>query len=598
MKKISMAILAALALLTAGTAPAQPAATPAQSTVAQVAHDGAFDALVSETLNEMWNLFPDQAVRFGNYKNAGLLMVPDAAQRAREAAFFEQRLRALANIDPKKLSEAKRIDHQIMVSQFESRRWYATTFRGWQWMPSTYNVGNTIGLLLNTQYAPLEARLRHVSARLETIPAYYTAAKANVSQPTLEHTQLGMTQNRGTLRLLGERLSEQVAASMLTPSEKALFTTRLTNAQKVIEDYIAHLGAIEKDLVASPDKARSFRIGRDLYAQKFAHDVRSSFSVTELHQRAIAEKASLHEAMEKRARALWPKVKGNAPMPTDRLQLIRAVIDEVSKQHVKREDFVEAIRKQIPALEKFVREKDLVDQDPTRPLVVRETPLYMRGGGAGASISAPGPFDPTANTYYNVTPLDGMSDADAASYLREYNDWTLQILNIHEAIPGHYTQLMHANKSPSVIKTIFGNGAMIEGWAVFSEKVMLDAGYGNNADEIWLMWMKWNLRSVVNTILDIEIQTMNMSREAAISMMTREAFQEQREANNKWLRATLSQVQLTTYYAGYAEITELRDAIRKQQGGKFSVKGFNNQFLSYGNAPVKSIRAMMLPAGG
>jgi uncharacterized protein (DUF885 family) len=465
-------------------------------------------------------------------------------------------------------------------------------------MPSSYNVGNTIGLLLNTPYAPLEARLRDVMARLASVPAYYDAAKSNINQPTLEHTQLGVTQNRGTLRVLGDRLSEQVAGSALTASEKEAFASRLTNARKSVEDYIAHLTTIEKDLVASPQKARSFRIGRDLYERKFAFDVQSGFTVSQLHQRAIAEKAAMHDAMEKRARALWPKYKGNAPMPADRLQLIRLVIDELSKQHVKREEFVDAIRQQIPALEKFVRDKDLLDQDASRPLVVRETPLYMRGGGAGASISAPGPFDPTANTYYNVTPLDGMSDADAASYLREYNNWTLQILNIHEAIPGHYTQLMHANKSPSLIKTIFGNGAMVEGWAVFSEKVMLDAGYGDNADEIWLMWMKWNLRSVVNTILDIEIQTMNMTREAAIGMMTREAFQEDKEATNKWLRATLSQVQLTSYFTGYAEITALRDAVRKQQGEKFSVKAFNNQFLSYGNAPVKSIRAMMLQSGG
>jgi uncharacterized protein (DUF885 family) len=170
----------------------------------------------------------------------------------------------------------------------------------------------------------------------------------------------------------------------------------------------------------------------------------------------------------------------------------------------------------------------------------------------------------------------------------------LQILNIHEAIPGHYTQLVHANKSKSRVKTIFGNGSMVEGWAVYGERMMLDAGYGNNEDEIWLMWMKWNLRTVVNTILDIEIQTMNMSKEAAITMMMREAFQEEAEATNKWKRATLNQVQLTSYYNGYAEITALRDELRQKQGDKFSVKAFNNQFLSYGSAPVKSIRELML----
>jgi uncharacterized protein (DUF885 family) len=195
-----------------------------------------------------------------------------------------------------------------------------------------------------------------------------------------------------------------------------------------------------------------------------------------------------------------------------------------------------------------------------------------------------------------VTPLDPSKVAANESFLREYNDWTLQILNIHEAVPGHYTQLVHANKSPSLVTAVFANGSMIEGWAVFGEKVMLDAGYGNNAPEMWLMWMKWNLRSVMNTILDYEIQTMNLDREAAMRYMTREAFQEETEAVEKWTRASRTQVQLTSYFNGYAEITALRDEMRAKQGSAFSVKGFNNKFLSYGNAPIRRIREVMLSA--
>src|SRR5690625_6277608 len=109
----------------------------------------------------------------------------------------------------------------------------------------------------------------------------------------------------------------------------------------------------------------------------------------------------------------------------------------------------------------------------------------MRGTGAIASVSAPGPFHPEAETYYNVTPLDSYGDELAASYLREYNDWMVQILNIHEAIPGHYTQLVHANKSPSLVKSLFGNGAMIEGWAVYSEHVMLEIGRASCRERVW-----------------------------------------------------------------------------------------------------------------
>ncbi len=580
-------------MLLSGCAATPPSnSSAAEPAIAAASSNQRFEQHVAKVLEEMWQAFPENATRAGNYKYADRMSVPDAAQRAASVAFYQRQLAALATFDPATLSASNRVDYVLMKNRFESSIWNITTFKSWQWQPSSYNVGGDFGRLLNTEFAPLDARLRHVLSRLEKVPAYYAAAKASVADPTLEHTGLAIVQNKGALGVFGDRLVKKVESSGLTAAEKALFATRLAEARAAVSDYISFLTALETSLKAGP--ARSFRIGSDLYAQKFAHDIQSGFTVDQLYARAQADKAALHNAMEKLARELWPKYMGNKPVPADRLVMIRVVIDELSKRHTTREAFVETARKQIPELEKFVREKDLLDQDATRPLVVRETPLYMRGGGAGASISAPGPFDPTANTYYNITPLDRFSAEEAESFLREYNDWMLQILNIHEAIPGHYTQLMHANKSKSLVKTLFGNGSMIEGWAVFSEKVMLDAGYGNNAPEMWLIWMKWNLRSVVNTILDIEIHTKGMTRDAALAMMTREAFQEQTEATEKWRRATLSQVQLTSYFNGYAEISALRDEMRRRQGPEFTVKGFNNRFLSYGNAPVRAIRELML----
>jgi uncharacterized protein (DUF885 family) len=219
----------------------------------------------------------------------------------------------------------------------------------------------------------------------------------------------------------------------------------------------------------------------------------------------------------------------------------------------------------------------------------------MRGSGAGASISAPGPYDKAANTYYNVEPIPAeWTAAQAESYLREYNDYTLQILNIHEAIPGHYTQLVYANRSPSLVKSIFRNGAMIEGWAVYTERMMLENGYGNNSDEMWLLWDKWNMRVTLNTVLDHAVHVDNISEADAVAMLKREGFQEEAEARNKWLRATLSQAQLSSYFTGYTEIHKLREELKKRDGQSFDLKAFHEQFLSYGSAPVKYIRELML----
>jgi uncharacterized protein (DUF885 family) len=187
-----------------------------------------------------------------------------------------------------------------------------------------------------------------------------------------------------------------------------------------------------------------------------------------------------------------------------------------------------------------------------------------------------------------------MTPVQAESYLKEYNHWSLQILNIHEAIPGHYAQLVYANKSPSLIKSILGNGAMIEGWAVYTERMMLEEGYGNFEPEMWLMYYKWNLRVICNTILDYSIHVLNMPKEQGLDLLMNGAFQERTEAEGKWRRATLSQVQLTSYFSGYREIYDLRERQKQTLGENFDLKAFHEEFLSFGSSPVKYINQLML----
>ncbi|HEX7270904.1 MAG TPA: DUF885 domain-containing protein [Casimicrobiaceae bacterium] len=552
--------------------------------------DARFAAFVDRTLDAYWKLNPEDAFGVGYYKYADRASIPDAAARAARVEFDTEALGALAGFDPKRLSPSNRVDLVLLRNQLESDRWYATVLRDWEWQPSQYNVADSFQRQLTTEYAPYDTRLRHVLARLDSVPAYYAAAKASIDRPTLEHTVLALEQNRAALETFDEKLMRDVDASQLTASEKALFKARAAGARAAIGDYVAFL----TDLRARLEKggARTFRIGKALYAQKFAYDIQSGYTLDRLYEMAKAEKASLLERMELMARILWPKYMGGAPMPGDRLELIGAVIDELSKRHGAPDAIVDAVRKQIPELEKFVSEHDLVDQDPTRPLVVRVMPAYLRGN-TGAFIQAAGPYDPTANTYYDVEPLEGYAPEKAESYMREYNDWTLQLLSIHEAVPGHYVQLLHANKTRSVVKTIFGSGSMIEGWAVYGERMMMEAGYGNNTPEMWLMWMKWNLRAVCNTIIDVEVQTGDMDRERLVSFLTREAFQSRSEAELKWRRVTLNQVQLVSYYDGYAEILALREEEKARLGRDFKLKDFNNRFLSYGSAPVRYIRELM-----
>jgi uncharacterized protein (DUF885 family) len=297
--------------------------------------------------------------------------------------------------------------------------------------------------------------------------------------------------------------------------------------------------------------------------------------------------------MSKISKQLWSKYFGRQAAPADSLLMISQLIDTLSSKHVKPEDFQSSIEQIIPKLNAFVKAKDLVTLDPSKPLIIRKEPGYM-AGVAGASMSGPGPYDKNGNSYYNVGSLAGWSKEKAESYLREYNNYILQILSIHEAVPGHYVQGVYSNKAPSIIKAVFGNGAMAEGWAVYTEQMMLENGFGNNEPEMMLMWYKWNLRSVCNTILDYSVHSGSMTKDEAIKLLTREAFQQQAEADGKWKRVSVTSVQLTSYYTGYKEIIDLRDAYKQKMGDKYKLKEFNEKFLSYGSAPVKFIREAML----
>lgn len=574
------------ALLLAGC-DRQPAETPA------VADDNPrFEAYAAGLVEDLLARNPEMAIYAGRYENAHRLTVPDAARRADELSFIDAQLAILDGFDTGSLTASNRVEYELVRNRLASSRWYQTGFRAWTWNPAQYNVAGPIALLLNTGYAPEDARLATVLQRLERVPDYYAAAMDNIETPTLEHTRLAVQQNRGALSVLNEDLLERVAASGLSDDDKALFAERVEAARAAVNEYVDWLEALRAQLEADGN-SRPFRIGGELYEAKFAHDIQSGYTARELYERALEEKDRLHDHMDGIARALWPKYFPDTPAPDDRLERIGRLIDRLSARHVAPDAFFDEIKRQIPLLEEFVREHDLLDQDPTRPLTVRETPPYMRGGGAGASISAPGPFNPEAETFYNVTPLDEYTDEQAESYLREYNQWVLQVLNIHEAIPGHYTQLMHANKSQSIVKSLFRNGAMVEGWAVYAERMMLEEGWGDHEPEMWLMYGKWNLRVVCNAILDYAVQVQGATEEEILDLLTREAFQERTEATNKWRRATLSQVQLTSYFAGFAEIYDFREEMKRKLGDEFNLRDFHNEFLSYGSPPVRLIRELM-----
>lgn len=550
-------------------------------------NDGAFDSYKERFVEALWRQYPGWASSVGYHKYDSILIVPDAAAREKEIAFCKGQLDSLQQFDDNSLSDNNKIDKAMMRNQLESSIWSVNEEKSYEWNPAQYNISEGFADILNGTYDSLDNRLRDIGKRVAAVPAFYEAAKQNIKNPTVEHTQLAIEQNIGGASVFEQDLPVALQKSHLSEAEKTAIKEKAALAATAMKGYADWLKNLKND------HPRSFRLGKELYAKKFDFDIQSGYTVDEIYQKAQEHKQELHTKMAALANQLWSKYMGNTQKPTDSLLLIRQVIDKISLQHTTPDSFQAAIEKQIPVLVDFIKKKDLIYIDPAKPLVVRKEPAYM-AGVAGASINAPGPYDKGGNTYYNVGSLSGWDKQKAESYLREYNNYTLQILNIHEAIPGHYTQLVYSNQSPSIIKAILGNGAMVEGWAVYTERMMLEEGYGNNEPEMWLMYYKWNLRSTCNTILDHDVHAGNMTKEQAMHLLMDEAFQQQSEAEGKWRRVSVTQVQLCSYFTGYTEIYELREELKKKMGNKFNLKAFHEKFLSYGSAPVKYIKEMML----
>ncbi len=543
-----------------------------------------FSEFKSDFLDDYWQHFPESATLNGYHAYDSELRIPDDSSRRKTRDFALSVLEKLNSVDAGLLDPQARTDYFLIRNEMQSLLWYTDTLKPWAWQPSSYNPAALIGYMLRGRYEPLADRLAHILDRLEKVPAYYEAARANISKPSKPHTQMARVITDGMIELLEKELPDSLQLAGLFGSNEQEIIGQALEASRAFRSW---LGRLEEK-----GTFRNFRLGEALYERKFHFDLQSDYNPESLWEAAQYEKEEAHTQILRLTQKLWPRY-FNETRHSYSLAESARLIDRIAQSHRPADSFLSAIRQQLPELIAFIREKDLLFIDPEKPLKVRVAPKYLRGI-AIASISAPGPYDKYENTWYNVSPIWEM-DADVAeSYLREYNDYMMQILNIHEAIPGHYVQLVHANESPDPVKSIFGSSSMIEGWACYAERMMLEEGWGNNSPELWLMYYKWYLRIIGNSIIDIGVHTRGWDKDRVLRFLSEEAFQERSEAEGKWRRVQRSSVQLCSYFTGLIEILDLREEIRSIEGEAFDLKRFNEKFLSYGSVPVKYIRKLML----
>jgi len=425
---------------------------------------------------------------------------------------------------------------------------------------------------------------------LKKIPGLLEQAKANLKNPPEIFTQTVIKQNRGIVNLIKNDL---VKAAEEVPSLKDSIVIESEKAVAALEDYQNFL---EKDLL--PRSKGDFQLGERLYKKKLRFTLDTDMESEEIVKRAESEFKAVKKEMYQTALPLHQEFfpEHNHKETGEKLEaiIVKEILDEIAKDNSAGEDLVDVCREILNELTQFVKEKDLIDLSGINPLTVDWEPEFSRGV-AIAGLDSPGPLDKGMESYYRVSPIpDDWTQEEAESFLREYNNWMLIELSVHEAMPGHYVQGYYANQCPSIIRSVFGSGPFVEGWAKFSEWMMVDQGFKNSNPRLKLMRLKMYLRGVTNAILDAKLHTGRMTDEEALKLMIQGAFQEESEARGKLVRAKLTSTQLSTYFVGFQEVFNLYQEYRKRKGESFSLKEFNQKLLSHGSPPVKYLREIIL----
>ena len=554
--------------------------------------DKAFSNFERVFLDAYWKQYPSSAINAGYGKYYENLVIPDSTSFAGNISFSKQWLDSLNKISINKLDINNQISFKIINNQLKSDSWYNSVFKQQEWDASIYNIASDCDNIINQPYAPLDKKLIILTKHIEHADDFYRAAFKMLHKPTKEHIALAIQQNLGGLSVFGKGLNDSINASKLTEAEKKQLHLNIDKTLKAINGYVDALKALT---TRNGVEFRDFRIGKKLFAQKFAYDLVTDFTPEQLYEKAIADKKLYTEKMYRIAGSVWNKYYKGQPQPKDTIQLIQKVLDKIQLQHQQPKDYFSYLTNQVHLLKKFIVEKNLFDFDTvTPPIKVRLMPEYERGITLASADFTP-PYLKQGSTYFNIDDLTAYEPKKAESALREYNDYSSQILAIHEAVPGHCVQGIYNNKkSPDVVRSVFQNGAMIEGWAVYCEEMMVENGWGNHSPEIEMILSKWRLRELANVIIDYDLQCLNKSKEEITHILIHECFQTEAQAAEKYNRATVSQVQLCSYYAGSTAIKSLREEYKKKMGKNYSLKDFHEKFLSYGSSPVNYIRECML----
>ncbi len=599
-KHPSVSILTLAVVLAVGSAlpasgfSANPATTASATAPASPA-DAAFATLSKRWLDGTMRLNPVNATQVGDHRFDGEIDDLSAKGRQQVIDFSTAMLAELAKIDTAKLSRENQVDSLILRNQLQGDLWTLQTLQSWAWDPQVYSglAGGAIYNLMAREFAPMPQRLKSATSRMQKIPALYAQMRANIDPTRVPriHAETVAKQNAGVLQLVDQFITPN--AAQLSGKDRVQLDAAVATLRTAVAEQQVWL---DKTLV--PNAKGDFRVGAAVYDQKLKFALNSALSRAEIGDRARAEMTRVRADMYGIAQTVLKGKAGAPPLPASpsddqRQAAIEAALELAYAERPERADVVDFAKQTLAEATSFVRAKDLVTV-PDDPVKVILMPEFQRGV-AVAYCDSPGPLDKGLDTYYAISPIpDDWTDAQTDSFLREYNNRMIHLLSIHEAMPGHYLEGAHSAGFPSTLRAVLRSGMFAEGWAVYTEKMMTDAGYLDRDPLFELVQLKFYLRTIANALLDQGVHVDNWSREQAMELMTKQAFQQEREAAGKWVRVQLSSAQLPTYFVGVQEHFDTRKAVEAKQGSAFKLKTYNDQVLSYGAPPVRFVRQLML----
>src|SRR5881396_147566 len=552
--------------------------------------DDAFQKIARDYIEQYLQTNPEQATELGDHRFDGELTDYSAEARAKDLATQKEFRDKLNAIDGTQLTGPNNIDFRILKENIDYQIFRAEELKEPEWNPLVYmqSLANSLYLLVARDFALAEKRIPNLRQRMEKIPGVIAQAEANLQHPPRVHTETAIEQTQGAISLVREGLAPLLDQS---PQMKKDLAPLQEKTAAALDDYKKWL---QNDLLPRSDG--NFRLGEEKYRKKLHFALASDLPMEEIMKRAKADLEQTQTAIYETALPLYKKYFPNADPAAaglaDKHKVTAAVLDKLAEQHPNDATIVDFAKKVVAEASDFVKQHGLVTV-PEVPLDVIAMPEFKRGV-AIAYCDSPGPLEKNGKTFFAVAPTPkDWSKERRESFFREYNNYMIRDLTVHEAMPGHFLQLARANefRAPTLVRAIFQSGAFVEGWAVYCEQVMAEQGYGG--PEVKMQQLKMRLRAICNAVLDQSIHAGNMNEQEAMDLMMKEGYQQEGEAVAKWKRARLTSAQLSTYFVGVSEHLDLRDKAKAKAGAAFDQKKYNDQVISFGSPPVKYVRELM-----